>query len=37
MTAEGDELHLRGYVGFKLFGKTETWTRTSPSDATCTK
>lgn len=27
MTAEGDVLHLRGYLGIKLFGRTETWTR----------
>jgi uncharacterized protein (DUF2147 family) len=35
MTAEGNQLHLRGYVGFKAFGKTETWTRTDRSAATC--
>ncbi len=35
MTAQGDQLHLRGYVGIKAFGKTETWTRTIPS--TCAK
>ncbi len=28
MTAEGDTLWLRGYVGFRMFGRTETWTRT---------
>jgi uncharacterized protein (DUF2147 family) len=27
MTAEGDLLKLRGYVGIELFGRTETWTR----------
>ena len=27
MTSEGDTLHLRGYVGFRLFGRTEDWTR----------
>ncbi len=27
MTSEGDTLHLRGYVGIRLFGRTETWTR----------
>lgn len=27
MTVEGNQLHLRGYIGFKAFGKTETWTR----------
>ena len=31
MTRMGDELHLRGYVGFKLFGVTETWVRTAPT------
>ena len=35
MTAEGNQLHLRGYMGFKAFGKTETWTRTDHSAATC--
>lgn len=29
MSAEGDRLELRGYVGIKLFGRSETWTRTS--------
>jgi uncharacterized protein (DUF2147 family) len=29
MTAHGDSLQLRGYVGIKLFGRSETWTRTS--------
>lgn len=27
MTADGDRLELRGYIGLKLFGRTETWTR----------
>jgi uncharacterized protein (DUF2147 family) len=27
MTSEGDALKLRGYVGIKAFGRTETWTR----------
>jgi len=27
MTAEGDQLKLRGYVGIKLLGRTEIWTR----------
>jgi uncharacterized protein (DUF2147 family) len=27
MISEGDSLKLRGYVGIKLFGRTETWTR----------
>ena len=30
MAAEGEELHLRGYVGMRMFGRTQTWTRTSP-------
>ena len=29
MSAEGDRLRLRGYVGLPLFGRTETWVRTS--------
>ena len=36
MTADANQLHLRGYVGFKAFGKTETWTRTDRNAATCT-
>lgn len=35
MTAEGDVLKLRGFVGIKLFGRTETWTRTRPSASQC--
>ena len=27
MTAEGDSLKLRGYMGIPLFGRTETWQR----------
>jgi uncharacterized protein (DUF2147 family) len=27
MTRVGNDLHLRGYVGLRIFGKTETWTR----------
>ena len=27
MTAEGDSLKLRGYIGIPLFGRTETWQR----------
>lgn len=29
MTRDGDHLALRGYVGIKAFGRTETWTRTA--------
>lgn len=29
MTAAGNLLHLRGYVGLPLFGRTETWVRAS--------
>lgn len=29
MTAEGNLLHLRGYVGLPIFGRTETWVRAS--------
>ena len=30
MTADGNLLHLRGYVGLRIFGRTETWVRASP-------
>ena len=30
LTVEGDKLKLRGYVGVKLFGRSETWTRARP-------
>jgi uncharacterized protein (DUF2147 family) len=29
MTAEGNLLHLRGYVGLPIFGRTATWKRAS--------
>jgi hypothetical protein len=29
MTAVGNLLHLRGYVGLPIFGRTETWVRAS--------
>lgn len=35
MTLEGNTLHLRGYIGLKLFGRSETWTRASAGDARC--
>ncbi len=31
MSSNGDQLDLRGYIGIKAFGRTETWTRTSAS------
>jgi len=37
MTADGNQLHLRGYVGIKAFGRSETWTRADRSAATCSK
>lgn len=30
MTVEGNLLHLRGYVGLRIFGRTETWVRAAP-------
>ncbi len=27
MTLKGDELHVRGYIGFSLIGRTATWTK----------
>lgn len=35
MTARGDRLDLRGYVGAKLFGRTETWTRAAAAASAC--
>ncbi|HVS75461.1 MAG TPA: DUF2147 domain-containing protein [Steroidobacteraceae bacterium] len=29
MTADGNLLHLRGYVGLPMFGRSESWVRTS--------
>ena len=34
LTAHGDTLNLRGYIGLALFGRTETWTRTGRTE-TC--
>lgn len=31
MYSEGDTLHLRGYVGLKIFGRSEIWKRTNES------
>jgi len=33
MTRDGNNLKLRGYIGFSLFGRTETWTR-APANVT---
>jgi uncharacterized protein (DUF2147 family) len=33
MTAHADTLDLRGYIGVALFGRTETWTRTAPTES----
>ncbi|MES2391945.1 MAG: DUF2147 domain-containing protein [Acidobacteriota bacterium] len=34
ISADGDTLHLRGYIGISLFGRSETWHR-SPTVPTC--
>jgi uncharacterized protein (DUF2147 family) len=36
MTAQGNKLKLRGYLGIPLLGRTETWTRVGPRQASCT-
>ena len=35
MTAQGNTLKLRGYLGIQLLGRTETWTRVGQGYATC--
>lgn len=35
MTAAGNLLYLRGYVGLPIFGRTEIWVRTSKPDRPC--
>jgi uncharacterized protein (DUF2147 family) len=30
ITVQGDTLHLRGYIGVALFGRSETWKRVAP-------
>lgn len=35
MTADGNTLQLRGYLGISLFGRTETWTRAQGDFAPC--
>jgi len=35
MTAQGNTLRLRGYLGISLLGRTEIWTRVGQGHATC--
>lgn len=35
MTANGNTLELRGYIGIPLFGRTETWTRAQADAPHC--
>ena len=35
ITSVGNTLSLRGYIGFKAIGRSETWKRTSAEYATC--
>lgn len=35
MSSDGNTLSLRGYVGFKVIGRSQTWQRTSADSATC--
>lgn len=35
MQRVGDTLALRGYVGLKVFGRTEKWTRAKPDAVVC--
>lgn len=35
MSSDGDLLELRGYVGLKLFGRTETWMRVNEAPRPC--
>jgi uncharacterized protein (DUF2147 family) len=35
MTADGNTLQLRGYIGISLFGRTETWTRAQGDVSSC--
>lgn len=35
MTPDGNKLKLRGYIGFEVFGRTETWTRAQNDFVPC--
>lgn len=35
ISSDGNTLNVRGYIGFKAIGRTETWKRTSAEYATC--
>lgn len=35
MTANGNLLHLRGYIGLPIFGRTATWVRASQPPTAC--
>ncbi len=35
ISSDGNTLSLRGYIGFKALGRTQTWKRTSADSATC--
>ncbi len=35
MTSEANNLNLRGYIGFRALGRSQTWHRTSEQYATC--
>jgi uncharacterized protein (DUF2147 family)/surface polysaccharide O-acyltransferase-like enzyme len=35
LTIEGDRVHLRGYVGVPLFGRTTTWIRVGAEEQVC--
>ena len=35
MASDGNTLTLRGYVGFKAIGRSQTWKRTSAESSTC--
>lgn len=35
MTSAGSTLHLRGYIGLSIFGRTETWTRAPANMPAC--